>query len=156
MEQVILKRKIAPRVLNGHPWVFSNEIEKIEGEPAPAAIVDVLTHDKKFVGRGYFNPKSQIPVRILTRKREEGIDASFFLQKIKTCWAYRQRTGYTENCRLVFGEADGLPQLIIDKFNDYFVIHQFVYRSADLPCLPNQQQYPLVKIQLHALNCSLL
>lgn len=122
MEQVILKRKIAPRVLNGHPWVFSNEIEKIEGEPAPAAIVDVLTHDKKFVGRGYFNPKSQIPVRILTRKREEGIDASFFLQKIKTCWAYRQRTGYIENCRLVFGEADGLPQLIIDKFNDYFVI----------------------------------
>jgi 23S rRNA (cytosine1962-C5)-methyltransferase len=108
--------------VNGHPWVFSNEIETIEGEPQPAAIVEVVTHDKKFVGRGYFNPQSQIPVRILTRNREEQIDAEFFLRKIKACWEYRKHTGYTENCRLVFGEADGLPQLIIDKFNDYFVI----------------------------------
>jgi 23S rRNA (cytosine1962-C5)-methyltransferase len=122
MERIILKRKIAPRVLNGHPWVFSNEIETIEGEPQPAAIVEVVTHDKKFVGRGYFNPQSQIPVRILTRNLEEQIDAEFFLRKIKACWEYRKHTGYTENCRLVFGEADGLPQLIIDKFNDYFVI----------------------------------
>ncbi|NBX10928.1 MAG: class I SAM-dependent rRNA methyltransferase [Chitinophagaceae bacterium] len=122
MERIILKRKIAPRVVNGHPWVFSNEIEAIEGEPQPAAIVEVVTHDKKFVGRGYFNPQSQIPVRILTRNREEQIDADFFLRKIKACWEYRKHTGYTENCRLVFGEADGLPQLIIDKFNDYFVI----------------------------------
>jgi len=122
MERIILKRKIAPRVLNGHPWVFSNEIETIEGEPQPAAIVEVVTHDKKFVGRGYFNPQSQIPVRILTRNREEQIDAEFFLRKIKACWEYRKHTGYIENCRLVFGEADGLPQLIIDKFNDYFVI----------------------------------
>jgi len=122
MERIILKRKIAPRVVNGHPWVFSNEIEAIEGAPKPAAIVEVMTHDKKFVGKGYFNPQSQIPVRILTRNREEQIDDEFFLRKIKACWEYRKHTGYTENCRLVFGEADGLPQLIIDKFNDYFVI----------------------------------
>jgi 23S rRNA (cytosine1962-C5)-methyltransferase len=122
MERIILKRKIAPRVVNGHPWVFSNEIEAIEGAPQPAAIVEVMTHDKKFVGKGYFNPQSQIPVRILTRNREEQIDDEFFLRKIKACWEYRKHTGYTENCRLVFGEADGLPQLIIDKFNDYFVI----------------------------------
>jgi 23S rRNA (cytosine1962-C5)-methyltransferase len=122
MEKIILKRKIAPRVLNGHPWIFSNEIEQIEGNPAPAAVVEVFTHDKKFVGRGYFNPQSQIPVRLLTRNKEESIDAAFFLRKIQACWEYRKKTGYTENCRLVFGEADGLPQLIIDKFNDYFVL----------------------------------
>lgn len=122
MEKIILKRKIAPRVLNGHPWIFSNEIDQIEGNPTPAAIVEVFTHDKKFVGKGYYNPQSQIPVRLLSRKKEEAIDAAFFLQKIQACWDYRKKTGYTENCRLVFGEADGLPQLIIDKFNDYFVL----------------------------------
>ena len=106
----------------GHPWIFANEVERVEGDPVPADIVEVVTYDKKFVGLGYFNPRSQIMVRLLSRSKNEVIDASFFLRKIKECWSYRQRTGYTENCRLVFGEADGLPQLIIDKFNDYFVI----------------------------------
>ena len=66
--------------------------------------------------------KTQIVVRILSRQKGEVIDAHFFKERIKRCWQYRQQTGYTENCRLVFGEADELPQLIIDKFNDYFVI----------------------------------
>lgn len=122
MPRIILKRRIAPRVLLGHPWIFSNEVELVEGEPAPADIVEVVTYDKKYVGLGYFNPQSQIIVRILTRNKGERVDADFFLRKIQACWAYRQRTGYTENCRLVFGEADGLPQLIIDKFNDHFVL----------------------------------
>ena len=61
-------------------------------------------------------------VRLLTRNKEEAIDEQFFLQRIQQAWAYRQKIGYTENCRLIFGEADEIPQLIIDKFNDYFVI----------------------------------
>lgn len=121
MGKVILKKRISPRVANGHPWIFNNEVEKVEGEMTGGEIVDVFTHDKKFIGRGYINPKSQILVRLLTRQKEE-IDAAFFHQRISQCWQYRQRLGYTENCRLVFGEADYLPQLIIDKFNDYFVI----------------------------------
>lgn len=122
MASLFLKRRIAPRIAMGHPWIFANEVERVEGSPAPADVIDVFTYDKKFIGRGYFNPISQIQVRLLSRQKNETIDANFFLQKIKTCWAYRQHTGYTENCRLVFGEADGLPQLIIDKFNDYFVL----------------------------------
>lgn len=122
MQKVQLKRKIAPRVANGHPWIFANEVEKIEGDPAPGAIVDVYYFDGKFAGKGYFNQQSQIMVRLLTRNRNETIDDHFFLKKIEECWAYRQKLGKTENCRLVFGEADGLPQLIIDKFNDYFVL----------------------------------
>lgn len=122
MTKLFLKRKIAPRVLMGHPWIFANEVERTEGELVPADIVEVYTHDQKFVGQGYANPRSQIVVRLLTRQRGVTIDDAFFLDKIRTCWAYRQRTGYTENCRLVFGEADGLPQLIIDKFNDHFVL----------------------------------
>ena len=122
MSKVYLKRKIAPRVVLGHPWIFANEVDKVEGEAEPGGIVEVFTHDKKFVGKGYINPKSQILVRLLTRQRQDEINEAFFLERIASCWNYRKKLGYTENCRLVFGEADSLPQLIIDKFNDYFVI----------------------------------
>ncbi|MEY4585969.1 MAG: hypothetical protein RIT05_387 [Bacteroidota bacterium] len=122
MSRVFLRRKIAPRVQNGHPWIFMNEVDRIEGSPAPADIVEVYTHEGKWIGSGYYNPQSQIVIRILSREKGQPIDATFFKDRIRACWQYRQQTGYTENCRLVFGEADGLPQLIIDKFNDYFVI----------------------------------
>jgi 23S rRNA (cytosine1962-C5)-methyltransferase len=59
---------------------------------------------------------------LLTREKKDEINEKFFIDRIKQCWEYRKKIGYTENCRLVFGEADSLPQLIIDKFNDYFVI----------------------------------
>ena len=121
MTKVFLKRKIAPRIANGHPWIYGNEIEKIVGEPAAGDIVEVFYYDKKYVGRGYINQQSQIAVRLLTRKHEN-INDDFFLNRIKQAWKYRQKLGYTENCRLVFGEADYLPALVIDKFNDYFVI----------------------------------
>ncbi|MGZ5252799.1 MAG: class I SAM-dependent rRNA methyltransferase, partial [Flavitalea sp.] len=119
---VYLKRRISNRVLNGHPWVFANEVEKVDGNGEPGAIADVFTADKKFLGRGYMNPRSQILVRLLTRDRNEEINNDFFYRRLLSAWEYRQRIGYTENCRLIFGEADMLPQLIIDKFNDYLVI----------------------------------
>ncbi len=122
MNKVYLRRKITPRVENGHPWIFSNEVEKIEGEVVGGEIAEVFSHDKKFFGKGYINPKSQILVRLLTRSKSEEINEAFFLTQLRKCWEYRKKLGYTENCRLVFGEADSLPQLIIDKFNDYFVI----------------------------------
>lgn len=121
MTKVYLKRKIAQRIANGHPWIFNNEVDRIEGAVKPGDIVDVFYTDNKFAGRGYINPQSQIVVRLLTRKQEP-INEDFFYRKIQNAWHYRQRIGYTENCRLVFGEADYLPSLIIDKFNDYFVI----------------------------------
>ena len=121
MTKVYLKRKIAPRIANGHPWIFGNEVEKIEGEVNAGEIVEVYYSDKKLAGQGFINPKSQILVRLLTRKKEE-INEQFFYNRILQAWLYRQKIGYTENCRLVFGEADNLPALIIDKFNDYFVI----------------------------------
>ena len=121
MTKVYLKRKISQRIALGHPWIFNNEVEKIVGPVTAGDIVEVYYGDEQFAGRGYINPASQIIVRLLTRKKED-INADFFLLKIKEAWAYRQKMGYTENCRLIFGEADGLPALIIDKFNDYFVI----------------------------------
>lgn len=119
--KVQLKKRIAHRIANGHPWIFGNEIEKTDGDAKRGDVADVFYADGSFAGRGYINPQSQITVRLLTRKKEE-INDDFFLRKIQEAWNYRQKIGYTENCRLVFGEADYLPALIIDKFNDYFVI----------------------------------
>src|SRR6185503_19457144 len=122
MIRINLKRKIAPRIVNGHPWIFNNEIEKIDSDVNGGEIAEVFTHDKKFVGKGYVNPRSQIVVRLLSRDKNREINDKFFYDRIAECWEYRKRLGYIENCRLVFGEADSLPQLIIDKFNDYFVL----------------------------------
>jgi len=122
MKKVVLNRKISNRVVSGHPWIFSNEIDLMDDALEAGDIADVYTYDHKFVGRGYFNPVSMIPIRLLTRNKAEEINAAFFHRRILEAWEYRKKIGYTENCRLIFGEADGLPQLIIDKFNDYFVL----------------------------------
>jgi 23S rRNA (cytosine1962-C5)-methyltransferase len=121
MTKVYLNKRITQRIAMGHPWIYNNEVDRIAGTVSPGDIVEVYYFDGQLAGRGYINPGSQIIIRLLTRKRDT-IDATFFHQKISEAWAYRRQLGYTENCRLVFGEADGLPALIIDKFNDYFVL----------------------------------
>jgi len=126
MTKVYLNRKINQRIALGHPWIYNNEVDRIAGPVEQGDIVEVYYFDGQLAGRGYINPESQIIIRLLTRKRED-ITAAFFHQKIQTAWDYRKQLGYTENCRLVFGEADGIPALIIDKFNDYFVIQTLSY-----------------------------
>ena len=120
--EVILQRGKARRVEDGHPWVYGNEIDVITGEPQTGDIVDVFNFKKDFIGRGYINTKSQITVRILTRQRSEQIDIGFFRKRLLACRDYREKLGFTRNYRLVFGEADFLPALVIDKFNDVYVI----------------------------------
>ncbi len=125
MKSIFLNKKISRRVETGHPWIFGNEVnpgKALDAAAKAGEIVNVFTHDKKFIGRGYINPQSQIMVRLLTRDKDEVIDEQFFVNRLQQAWAYRKKLGYTENCRLIFGEADDIPQLIIDKFNDYFVI----------------------------------
>jgi 23S rRNA (cytosine1962-C5)-methyltransferase len=122
MIPVILKKRIGLRIEQGHPWIYGNEIAETEETVKPGDIVTVFNGDKKFIGKGFINPKSQIAIRLLTRNENEVIDDQFIRQRIEAAWIYRKKLGYTENCRLVFGEADGLPALIIDKFGDHFVI----------------------------------
>ncbi len=122
MAKLFLRKKIADRVINGHPWIFANELGDAEGDYEPGDIVEVYSYNGSFVGKGYINPASQIRIRLLTRKKEEAIDDNFFHNRILEAWKYRQQLGYVENCRLIFGEADQMPALIIDKFNDYFVV----------------------------------
>ena len=120
MTTVKLKSKEERRIQRGHPWVFSNEIEKIPAL-APGELVDVLDHGGRFVGRGYLNPRTLIAVRILTRRQEE-IDAAFFREKIATARALRERLGFGDSFRAIFSEGDGLPGLIVDKYADTLVI----------------------------------
>jgi 23S rRNA (cytosine1962-C5)-methyltransferase len=122
MTKVFLNRKISQRVANGHPWIFGNEVNRIDGAVNAGDIVEVFSYDDKFVGKGYINQQSQIMVRLLTRDKNETVNEQFFFNRIQSAWNYRQKIGYTENCRLIFGEADFMPALIIDKFNDFFVI----------------------------------
>ena len=122
MAKFFLRKKIGERIISGHPWIFGNELGDSEGEAEAGEIVEVYSYNGSFVGKGYINPASQIRIRLLTRDKNETINDQFFYKKIKEAWEYRQHIGYVENCRLIFGEADGLPALIIDKFNDYIVI----------------------------------
>ena len=81
MQTVKLKSKEERRILRGHPWVFSNELQTVPAGLLPGAIVDVIDHAGRFIGRGYFNPHTLIAVRILTRTQEE-IDVGVFRRKI--------------------------------------------------------------------------
>ena len=130
MKSIVLNKNIGRRVEAGHPWVFANEVntgKALDAAVKAGEVVEVYTFDKKFIGKGYANPQSQIYVRLLTRDKNTVIDDVFFYNKILQAWVYRKKLGYTENCRLIFGEADDLPQLIIDKFNDYFVLQTLAY-----------------------------
>jgi len=121
MKTIKLKQKEDRRILRGHPWVFSNELERISPAFKPGDLVDVQDFSGRFVGRGYINPHSLIAVRILTRKQEE-IDVAFFKDKIRTAHELRKGFGYGECYRAVFSEGDGLPGLIVDKYVDTLVV----------------------------------
>lgn len=82
MIKVFLKNKISRRIENGHPWIFANEVNTIDGHSEGGEIVEVFLHDKKFIGKGYINPKSQIIVRLLSRNKSETINDDFFSAKL--------------------------------------------------------------------------
>lgn len=122
MAKVFLKPKKGLRAEMGHPWIFSGEIDKIDGDFENGDIVEVYNFKGKFIGKGYINTKSQITVRILTRNKDEEINEDFFRRRILDAWNYRKKVIETTCCRVVFGEADFLPALIVDKYSDYLVV----------------------------------
>ncbi|HEX7597651.1 MAG TPA: class I SAM-dependent rRNA methyltransferase [Polyangia bacterium] len=123
--RVVLCRGKARPLWFGHPWVYANAVDRLEGEAAAGDIVSLADHDGRFIGRGMFNPRSQIPVRLLTRK-EEAIDAGFFAGRLAEAQALRARIGLpspkTTAYRLVNSEGDGLPGLVVDVFGDAAVV----------------------------------
>lgn len=120
--KAVLKRDRKKRVEQGHPWVYGNEIERTDGEAEVGGIVDVVNHQGKYLASGYWNPESQITVRIVSYEPIAAMDEQFFLTRFKQCAQHRERFVRWRDCRLVYGEADYLPGLIVDRFGDVLVV----------------------------------
>lgn len=117
MYTVTLKRNEEKKVMNGYPWIFANEVQKIEGKDKHGSVAEVKAFDGRYVGKGFINHHSKIIVRMLTTKSEE-INKDFFEERIKIADEGRRELGYNDNYRVVFGESDNLPGLIVDKYGD--------------------------------------
>ena len=107
---------------NGRPWIYIDEINEYDGDYENGDIVEVYNHKNFFLGKGYINDRSKITIRIMTRDKDEEINKDFFKKRFASAWEYRKTVIDTSSCRFIFGEADLLPGLTIDKFEDYYVI----------------------------------
>ncbi len=121
--RIILKKGKEKPILRGHPWVFSGAVARAEGDLAPGEIGEVYSGDGQFLGRGQFNPHSQIILRLLTRKKEN-LDASFFRDRLLGANALREKgwIGRTNAYRMVNGEGDRLPGLMVDRYGEILVL----------------------------------
>ncbi len=122
MADIILKKGEGRTVKAGGLWIYDNEIDKTEGTYENGDIVNVLDFDGYFMGKGFINDNSKIRIRLLTRKKDDVIDRAFLRKVLINCWEYRKKVVDTSSCRLVFGEADFLPGIVIDKFEDVLVV----------------------------------
>jgi len=119
---VTLKKGEGRTVKDGSLWIYDNEIASIMGDCEAGDVVIVHDFDGYPLGKGFINPHSKIRIRLLTRNWEQEIDRAFFQMRLKNAWDYRKKTVDTGSCRIVFGEADFLPGLVIDKFSDVLVV----------------------------------
>lgn len=122
MAKVILEKNRKKRLEEGHPWIYKSEIANTEGEPAPGDLVEVTDHRGKPLGTGYYNANSQITVRLLSHGTVTDMDEAFFVSRFRDCLRHRDRFVGGAAYRLVYGEADFLPGLIVDRFGDVLVV----------------------------------
>lgn len=124
MEQTVVRiKKGEGRLLkSGGMWIFDNEIDRIEGDFINGDIVCVEDFDGYFLGRGFINTRSKITIRMMSRKKDTQIDDTFLEMRVRDAWEYRKATVDTTSCRLIFGEADFFPGLVVDKFADVLVV----------------------------------
>lgn len=112
------------KLLQGHPWVYGNEIERVEGEPQDGGLVSVVDFRGRYMGTGFYNSRSLITVRLLTHRQEEITDA-LIASRVRAACDYRRfilRREGTDSCRLIYGEADRLPGVICDCFGGVVVL----------------------------------
>ena len=129
--KIYLKPTEEIRIQEGHPWVFNNEIDRIDGHIKSGDIAYVYTNKKTFIGKGFLNTSSKIFVRILSRNSDELIDYDFFKSILLQSNKARIDLGYRNSYRVLFAESDGIPGLIVDKYDDYLVI-QILSLGIDL------------------------
>ena len=119
---VYLKKGEGRSMKAGGPWVYDNEVERIEGEPLDGDVVSVHDYNGFCLGKGFLNRRSKLRVRMLTRNRNQEIDEDFLRMRVENAWEYRKKVVDTGSCRVIFGEADFLPGLVVDKFSDVLVV----------------------------------
>ena len=119
---VTLKKGEGRTLKAGGMWVYDNEIDFIKGDFENGDVVEIRDFDGYCMGCGYINTKSKITVRLLARKKDTVIDAAFMERRVRDAWEYRRQTIDTSSCRLIFGEADFLPGIVVDKFSDVLVV----------------------------------
>ncbi len=123
MKAIVKIKKGEGRSLkSGGLWIYDNEIDTITGSYEDGDLVQVHDFDDYYLGCGFINTKSKITVRILSRIKGQEIDHEFLTMRVKAAWEYRKTTVDTDSCRIIFGEADFLPGLVIDKFSDILVV----------------------------------
>ncbi|MGN1085370.1 MAG: class I SAM-dependent rRNA methyltransferase [Lachnospiraceae bacterium] len=119
---VTVKKGEARSLKAGGLWIYDNEIDTITGNAEDGALVRVNDFDGYFLGTGFLNRKSKLTVRILTREKDAEINEAFLEKRVRAAWEYRKKTVDTGSCRVIFGEADFLPGLVVDKFSDVCVV----------------------------------
>ena len=136
MAKVTLRKTRETRVCGGHPWIYASEIEKVEGDFENGDIVEIADFRGKFIGRGFYNPQSQISLRVLTRN-DEPCDRDFFARRIQDAWEYRKLLCDPMSCRLIYSESDFLPGLVVDKYDNILVLQSLslgIERIKDMLC----------------------
>lgn len=119
---VTLKKGEGRTIKSGGAWIFDNEIETIKGSFHNGELVEVQDFDGYPMGRGYINQNSKIRIRMMSRKPDTEIDEAFLRMRVRDAWEYRKTTVDISSCRVIFGEADFLPGLVVDKYEDVLVV----------------------------------
>ncbi len=126
LPRVILRPKRAAPFFGRHPWVYPGAIDRLEGEPADGAVVDLVSSAGNFVARGLFNSQSKIRVRLFSWNADIPLDDAFYRHKIEAAVRLRRETlglgGPGQACRLVFSEADGIPGLVVDQYDRWLTV----------------------------------
>lgn len=122
-DTVVMLKKGEGRTLKaGGAWIYDNEIASVKGNFENGDIVTIQDFDGFFLGYGFINTKSKLTVRLLSRKKDTVIDDAFLESRVQRAWDYRKQVIDTGSCRLLFGEADFLPGIVVDKFEDVLVV----------------------------------
>ena len=118
----VLKKKEGRTLKSGGLWVYDNEIAQLRGTFEDGDIIAVEDFDGYFMGYGFINRKSKITIRLLSRRRERPVTPALLTERVRSAWEYRKKVIDTSSCRLLFGEADFVPGLTVDKYEDILVV----------------------------------
>lgn len=137
---VTLKKGEGRYLKSGGPWIYDNEIDTIAGDFTNGDIVIVHDHTGYPQGKGFINTNSKITIRMMTRNADTDIDDDFISMRVNDAWEYRKKVADTSSCRVIFGEADFLPGIVVDKFSDILVVQSLAlgidrFKNTIIDCL---------------------